>query len=51
MAKANPGKLSYSTPGAGTPSRLIGEMCKQRTGLDITYAATKARVEPARRFC
>jgi tripartite-type tricarboxylate transporter receptor subunit TctC len=39
--KANPGKLSYSTPGAGTPPHMIGEMFKQRTGLDITHVPYK----------
>jgi tripartite-type tricarboxylate transporter receptor subunit TctC len=38
---ANPGKLSYSTPGAGTPPHMIGEMFKQRTGLDITHVPYK----------
>jgi tripartite-type tricarboxylate transporter receptor subunit TctC len=40
--KANPGKLSYSTPGAGTPPHLIGETFKQRTGLDITHVPYKS---------
>ena len=39
--KANPGKLSYSTPGVGTPPHMIGEMFKQRTGLDITHVPYK----------
>jgi tripartite-type tricarboxylate transporter receptor subunit TctC len=39
--KTNPGKLSYSTPGAGTPPHMIGEMFKQRTGLDITHVPYK----------
>src|SRR6266700_4870169 len=34
-AKANPGKLNYSTPGIGTPPHLIGEMLNLRTGVDI----------------
>jgi tripartite-type tricarboxylate transporter receptor subunit TctC len=40
-AKANP-KLSYSTPGAGTPPHMIGEMFKLRTGLDITHVPYKS---------
>src|SRR5262249_2931436 len=40
--KANPGKLSYSTPGAGTPPHMIGEMFKMRTGLDITHVPYKS---------
>jgi tripartite-type tricarboxylate transporter receptor subunit TctC len=39
--KANPGRLSYSTPGVGTPPHMIGEMFKQRTGLDITHVPYK----------
>jgi tripartite-type tricarboxylate transporter receptor subunit TctC len=35
--KANPGKLSYSSPGVGTPPHMIGELFKLRTGLDITH--------------
>ena len=36
-AKANPGKLNYSSPGIGTPPHLIGETLKQRAGIDITH--------------
>src|SRR5215470_12784946 len=39
--RANPGRLSYSTPGVGTPPHMIGEMFKQRTGLDITHVPYK----------
>src|SRR5258707_4853565 len=28
--KANPGRLSYATPGVGRPPHLIGEVCRQR---------------------
>jgi tripartite-type tricarboxylate transporter receptor subunit TctC len=40
--KANPGKLSYSSPGVGTPPHMIGEMFKLRTGLDITHVPYKS---------
>jgi tripartite-type tricarboxylate transporter receptor subunit TctC len=40
--KANPGKLSYATPGVGTPPHMIGEMFKLRTGLDITHVPYKS---------
>jgi tripartite-type tricarboxylate transporter receptor subunit TctC len=40
--KANPGKLSYSTPGVGTPPHMIGEMFKLRTRLDITHVPYKS---------
>jgi tripartite-type tricarboxylate transporter receptor subunit TctC len=37
-AKANPGKLSYGTPGVGTGNHLIGEMFKQQSGAsDIVH--------------
>ncbi|HXV10544.1 MAG TPA: tripartite tricarboxylate transporter substrate-binding protein [Burkholderiales bacterium] len=37
-AKANPGKLSYASAGAGTLTHLAGEMFKQRAGgLDIVH--------------
>jgi tripartite-type tricarboxylate transporter receptor subunit TctC len=31
-ARANPGKLSYGTPGVGTGNHLVGEMFKQQSG-------------------
>ncbi|MDI3565423.1 tripartite tricarboxylate transporter substrate binding protein [Bradyrhizobium sp. Arg816] len=37
-AKANPGKLSYGTPGIGTGNHLVGESFKQQAGgLDIVH--------------
>jgi len=39
--RANPGRLSYSTPGVGTPPHMIGEMFKQRTRLDVTHVPYK----------
>ncbi|QPF89339.1 Bug family tripartite tricarboxylate transporter substrate binding protein [Bradyrhizobium commune] len=37
-AKANPGKLSYGTPGIGTGNHLVGESLKQQAGgLDIVH--------------
>jgi tripartite-type tricarboxylate transporter receptor subunit TctC len=41
-AKANPGKLNYSTPGIGTPPHLIGEMLKLRTGVEIVHVPYKS---------
>jgi tripartite-type tricarboxylate transporter receptor subunit TctC len=41
-AKANPGKLNYSTPGIGTPPHLIGEMLKQRAGVEIVHVPYKS---------
>jgi len=37
-AKANPGKLSYTSPGNGSPHHLAMELFKQRTGTDIAHA-------------
>jgi len=39
--KSNPGRLSYATPGVGTPPHMIGEMFKLRTGLDIIHVPYK----------
>jgi tripartite-type tricarboxylate transporter receptor subunit TctC len=37
-AKANPGKLSYGTPGVGTGNHLLGEMFKRQSGAaDIVH--------------
>jgi tripartite-type tricarboxylate transporter receptor subunit TctC len=37
-ATANPGKLSYGTPGVGTGNHLVGEMFRQRSGgADIVH--------------
>jgi tripartite-type tricarboxylate transporter receptor subunit TctC len=41
-AKANPGKLNYSTPGIGTPPHLIAEMLKLRAGIDIVHVPYKS---------
>ena len=41
-AKANPGKLSYGSAGAGTMSHLSGEMFKLRTGMtDVVHVPYK----------
>jgi len=36
-AKANPGKLNYSSPGVGTQAQLTVELLKLRAGIDITH--------------
>ena len=41
-ARKNPGKLNFSSAGIGTPLHLIGEMFKQRLGLDIVHVAYKS---------
>ena len=37
FAKANPGKLSYASSGAGTPPHLAAELFKMRTGIVATH--------------
>jgi tripartite-type tricarboxylate transporter receptor subunit TctC len=38
-AKANPGKLSFATPGVGSPHHLAMEMLKARNNLDLVHVA------------
>ncbi len=40
-AKANPGKLSYATPGVGTGTHLAGEMLNAMAGLDMVHVPYK----------
>jgi tripartite-type tricarboxylate transporter receptor subunit TctC len=40
-AKANPGKLSYGSAGAGTLTHLAGEMFNKRTGLNLLHVPYK----------
>jgi tripartite-type tricarboxylate transporter receptor subunit TctC len=35
--KTNPGKLSFASPGLGTPSHLLGEQFKVTLGLDLVH--------------
>jgi tripartite-type tricarboxylate transporter receptor subunit TctC len=37
LARARPGKLNYASPGIGTPPHLIGEMFKQKAGIDVAH--------------
>jgi tripartite-type tricarboxylate transporter receptor subunit TctC len=41
LAKANPGKLTYASPGSGTPHHLAMELFKQRVGADILHVPYK----------
>jgi tripartite-type tricarboxylate transporter receptor subunit TctC len=36
-AKANPGKLTYASPGIGTSTHLLGELFKLNQGIDIVH--------------
>jgi tripartite-type tricarboxylate transporter receptor subunit TctC len=41
QAKQQPGKLSYGSPGAGTPHHLAMEMFRRATGTNVTHVAYK----------
>src|SRR5262245_6846845 len=36
-AKANPGKMNWTSPGAGTTPQLAGELLKLRTGIEMQH--------------
>ncbi len=40
-AKASPGKLTYSSPGVGTPHHMSMELFKERTGIDVLHVPYK----------
>src|SRR5215475_8857419 len=44
LAKAQPGKLSYATPGVGTPQHVGGELLKMMAGIDITHVPYRGAV-------
>ncbi|MBX6426767.1 MAG: tripartite tricarboxylate transporter substrate binding protein [Variibacter sp.] len=37
LAKKEPGKLTYATPGVGTPQHIAGELLKRLAGIDIVH--------------
>jgi tripartite-type tricarboxylate transporter receptor subunit TctC len=37
LAKNQPGKLSFASPGTGTPQHLTGEMIKASAGIDLVH--------------
>jgi tripartite-type tricarboxylate transporter receptor subunit TctC len=41
LAKSEPGKLSYGSPGNGTQGHLIAEQLKQVTGIEMTHVPYK----------
>ncbi len=43
-ARANPGKISYATPGIGTPQHLGGELFKSMTGTDLVHVPYKGQL-------
>jgi tripartite-type tricarboxylate transporter receptor subunit TctC len=44
LAKAQPGKLSYATPGVGTPQHIGGELFKSLAGIDIVHVPYRGAV-------
>ncbi|MFT4101533.1 MAG: tripartite tricarboxylate transporter substrate binding protein [Burkholderiaceae bacterium] len=45
-AKANPGKVSFSSPGAGSPNHMAGELLKTMGGIDMVHIPYKGE-QPA----
>jgi tripartite-type tricarboxylate transporter receptor subunit TctC len=41
LAKANPGKLSFGSPGVGTQAHLAGELLKSMAGVDMLHVPYK----------
>ena len=41
LSKANPGRLSFASPGLGSSPHMAGEMLKAATGLDMIHVAYK----------
>ena len=37
QAKANPGKLNWTSPGVGTTPQLAGELLKAKLGIDMVH--------------
>ncbi len=44
LAKAQPGKLSYASPGVGTPQHIAGELLKSQAGVDIVHVPYRGAV-------
>src|SRR6201988_3333304 len=44
LAKSQPGKLSFASPGAGTPQHIAGEGFKSQLGLDIVHVPYRGAV-------
>src|SRR5437773_7548802 len=45
LAKKEPGKLAYATPGSGTAMHLSVEMLKTSSGIDLVHVPYKGRSE------
>ena len=46
-ARANPARVSYATPGIGTPQHLGGELLKSMTGVDMVHVPYKGQAPAA----
>ena len=44
LAKSRPGKLSYASPGNGTPQHVAGELLKMLAGVDIAHVPYRGAV-------
>ncbi len=44
-AKANPGKLTYGSPGIGSALHLIGELMRREAGIDIVHVPYKGTTQ------
>src|SRR3954454_3625235 len=44
LAKAQPGKLSYASPGVGTPQHIAGELLKNQAGIDVVHVPYRGAV-------
>jgi tripartite-type tricarboxylate transporter receptor subunit TctC len=44
LAKAQPGKLSFATPGAGTPQHIAGELLKNLAGVDMVHVPYRGAI-------
>ena len=45
LAKANPGKLNYTSPGVGSLQNMLFELLKQQTGIDMVHIPFKSASE------
>ena len=44
QAKAQPGKLSFASPGVGTPQHIAGELLKNLAGVDIVHVPYRGAI-------